>query len=182
MEDHGINDFRTVEKYRLGYVADPLPGDEGFHGRIAIPYLSKTGVVNIKFRRIGEQGPKYLYHPGQKHRLYNTNVYHTAEHTIGLCEGEIDAIVATERLRVPTMGIPGSKAWQGNASSWRPIFKDFRRVFVFADGDDAGSNLASEVAESLGFRARVVQCDPGFDVASTVTKGDLDRLQQLIKE
>lgn len=179
LTDHGINEWEIVAKYQIGYVAEPLPGDESFRGRLAIPYLMPKGTASIKFRRIGEHGAKYLYHPGQKHRLYNVRAYHEAEHVIGITEGEIDAIVATERLGIPTVGVPGSKGWSQNGSIWRPVFKDFRRVWVFADGDDAGTGFASEVAESIGDRARIVQCDPTMDVASQVAQGDIDKLRRL---
>lgn len=182
LTEHGIGEYAIASKYRLGYVAEPLQGDQYYAGRLAIPYLSRSGPVSIKFRRLGDHGAKFLYHAGQKHRLYNTTVYHEADSTIGICEGEIDAIVATERLGIPTLGIPGAKAWQEKANIWRPIFKDFRRVWVFADGDDAGMGLASDVAESLGWRARIVQCDPGEDVSSTVASGRADSLRKLIEE
>jgi DNA primase len=176
LTSHAINDKSIVAKYELGYVAEPLPGDEMYHGRLAVPYLSRNGVVSIKFRRLGETGTKYLYHKGQRPRLFNTIAYFEADDTLGLCEGEIDAIVATERLGVPTIGIPGVDTWMEQADSWKPIFKDFRTVLMFADGDDAGHNLADAVSESIGTRLRVVACTPGQDVASTVASGDFDHL------
>lgn len=182
LTEHGIGDYAIAAKYRLGIVAEPLPGDQSFRGRLAIPYLSKSGPVSIKFRRLGDIGAKYLYHPGQKHRLYNTAACEDAEHVIGICEGEVDAIVATERLDIPTVGIPGVSAWKENGRIWNPIFKDFTRVFIFADGDDAGTGLATEVAESLGWRARVIQCEPGEDIGSMVAAGRADILKELIKE
>jgi DNA primase len=182
LTDHDIYEWPIVAKYRLGYVADPLPGDDMFVGRLVIPYIRRDGVVSIKFRRIGDEGAKYLYHPGQKHRLYNPEAAHVAQHSIGITEGEVDAIVATERLGLPTVGVPGSKGWAQNSGIWTPIFKDFKRVIVFADGDDAGYDFASEVAESIGQRARIAKCDQAMDVASQVATGDVDRLKYLIRE
>lgn len=149
---------------------------------LAIPYLSRAGTVAIKFRRLGDTGPKYGQHHGQKNRLYNAPAYFQAGESIGLCEGEIDAIVATERLDIPTMGIPGADSWSKMSAVWGPVFKDFRTVFVFADGDDPGKRLAGDVAESLGWRARIVTCDPEEDVASMVAAGNKDKLRGLAKE
>lgn len=182
LTERGIGEYEIARKYRLGYVETPLQGDEHFRGRLAIPYLTRSGPASIKFRRLGHHGAKYLYHPGQKVRLYNSEVANEADGVIGLCEGEIDAIVATERLGVPTMGVPGVEVWERMARVWSPIFKDFTRVWVFVDGDDAGKRLANDVAESLGWRARVVQCDSGEDLGSTVASGNGDALRKRIAE
>lgn len=177
MTNHGIGEYWVADKYRLGFVADPLPGDERFKGMLSIPYLTGRGVRAIKYRRLANgDGPKYTQHQGQKPRLYNSDAFFRADNSIGLCEGEIDAIVASERLGIPTMGIPGSNIWSQMAQYWTPIFKDFRTVFVFADGDDAGKSLAGDVAESLGWRARLVYCEPGEDVASMVVAGLAEKL------
>lgn len=181
MTEHSIMDPAVVDKYQLGYVAEPLPGDEMYVGRLAIPYLGKGGVASIKFRLLEGSGPKYLHHKGQKPRLYNTQAYHKAHHTIGLCEGEVDAIVATERLDIPTMGVPGVDTWQARKDVWSPLFRDFRLVVVFVDGDDAGGRLGDDVAESLGTRARIVHCDPGQDVSSMTVAGHAVKLRQLAR-
>jgi len=36
--------------FHLGVVVDPLPGHEQFLGRVAIPYVTPSGVVDIRFR------------------------------------------------------------------------------------------------------------------------------------
>lgn len=184
MASHAITDWATVEKYQLGYVASPLKGDERFQGRLAIPYLTPTGTAAMKFRRLeGEGGRKYDQHHGQKPRLFNTWVCATADHTIGICEGEIDAIVATEKLGIPTLGVAGSDGWNEKTSEiWTPIFKDYRLVLVFTDGDDAGRKLGDAVGQSLGHRARIIACDPGEDVASMVVAGKASQLCQLARE
>lgn len=183
LAEHAINDFAIAERYQIGYVGEPLSGDERYAGRLAIPYITPRGVVNIKFRKLGDMsGAKFLQPHGAKPRLYNVGAYFEADHTIALCEGEVDAIVATERLGIPTMGIPGSDAWSSAAPIWSPIFKDFRRVWIFADGDDAGERMATTVAESLGWRARIVSCPKGQDVSSMVAAGKAADLRELATE
>jgi len=182
LTEHGIGEYWIASRYRLGFVAEPLPGDERFQGMLSIPYITATGVRALKFRRLSNgDGKKYDQHHGQKPRLYNSNAFYDANDSIGLCEGEIDAIVATERLGIPTMGVPGSSVWTQMSQFWTPVFQDFRTVFVFADGDDAGKRLAGDVAESLGWRARLVYCDPGEDVASMVKAGLGHELQAKCK-
>ena len=182
LDNHAIADAAIIDKYQLGYVAEPLKGDERFKGMLAIPYLGPTGTIAMKFRRLQGDGGKYAKHAGDRNRLFNVGAYFAADHVIGLCEGEIDAIVASERVGIPTMGIPGVDSWQARSEIWRPIFKDFRLVVMFTDGDDAGAGLGDAVAESLGRRVRIIPCDPGEDVASTVKAGHAASLRLLATE
>jgi len=186
LRDHGIT-FDIAVKYRLGYVGRPLAGDEGFAGALAIPYLSPAGVTSIKFRMLNGDGPKCLHHTGTRARLYNVNSYFAAEDAIGITEGETDAIVATEILGLPSIGIPGAEAWNPrNAEIWKPVFKDFSRVIVLADGDPPnertglrpGRELAKRITESLTWRVRVVECPEGFDVSSMVAAGRGEELRR----
>ena len=185
LTSHGIG-YQVALDYKLGVVATPLMYDEDFTGMLAIPYLTPHGVSAIKFRRLAAEGPKYMAHKGQKARLYNVAAYFAADDMIGLAEGEIDAISATERLGVPTMGIPGSEMWQANKGTWAPIFKDFRTVLIFADGDPInkqtglrpGEELAKAVSETIGWRAKVIQCPEGEDVSSLIASGNIGFLTE----
>lgn len=158
-------DFAIAGKYQLGYVARPLPGDERFQGMLAIPYLTPAGARGLKFRSLSQGGGKYAKHAGEKNRLYNAPAYFAAGNTIGLSEGEMDAIAATEHLGVPTLGVPGVEGWK---KPWRQVFTDFSLVFIFGDGDQPGREFAAEMAEAIGDRARIVQCPDHQDVCSMV--------------
>lgn len=182
-------DWEVITQYQLGYVAEPLKGDYPYTGMLTIPYITQSGVKALKFRRLTGTGPKYGQHEGQRPRLFNPGVYFTADTEVGICEGEIDAIVATTKLGIPSMGVPGVEMWAANAKSWVPIFKDFGRVWIFADGDPLmcmcsprcpaeclkpvrpGEQLARRIAQSLGWRAQIVWCPEGEDVASMVATG-----------
>jgi hypothetical protein len=175
LEEHGINDKGIVEKYRLGIVADPLSGDERFTGMLVIPYLSQRGgVKSVKFRRLSGEGPKMSQYQGQDARLYNTDAWFLEDIRIGLTEGEIDAICATECLGLPSMAVPGSEMWAAHERVWRRCFKDFQAVFVLCDGDQPGRNLGRQVASTLGWRANVVDLPDGEDVSSMVASGRAD--------
>jgi hypothetical protein len=187
LTDHGIFDKRIRDQYRLGAVFDPLPGDERFSGMMSIPYLTRGGVKAIKFRNIGGKGSKYAQHPGQAVRLYNVAAFFAAGEQIGIAEGEIDAIVATERLGIPTIGVPGTEMWTAHKAIWAPIFKNFQTVYVFTDGDPVdpktgrrpGEDLGAAIAESLKWRARIVASPEGEDVGSMVAAG---RAQELLSK
>jgi DNA primase len=174
---HGIFDKRIRDRYRLGVVGKPMTGDERFKGMLAIPYLSRAGVKAIKFRNLNGGKPKYAQHSGQSSRLYNVAAFFNAGDAIGIAEGEIDAICATERLNIPTMGIPGAEMWAANRAIWTPIFKNFTTVYIFRDGDDAGRELADAVSSSLKWRARVIDPPDGEDVGSMIAAG---RAQELL--
>jgi hypothetical protein len=190
LSEHGIRGIeqgRIVDKYRLGVVINPLKGDERFTGMLSIPYLSPRGVKSIKYRRLGElAGKSKMAAPkNQPLRLYNTLAYFEAGTVIGLCEGEIDAIVASECLGIPSMGIPGAENWIKYGAVWTPLFKNFQQVLIFEDGDPLqtrirngaevtvrpGEELAEAVSQSLKLKARIVTCPESQDVSSMVAEG-----------
>lgn len=172
--DHAIADSGIISAYQLGYVTKPLRGDERFMGAIAIPYLTPKGVVFMKYRNLGG-GMKYN---GSRMptRLYNAAAYFRAGSTIGITEGEVDAIVATERLGIPSLGVAGSEGWK---DAYTHLFRDFTQVIVFADGDESGRMFAEKVMDRIGWRARKVQCPEGEDVASMISSGRGDVLVKL---
>jgi hypothetical protein len=139
-------------KYKLGVIVDPLPGDEQHTARLVVPYLTLAGCRAVKYRCIQdhsckEEGhSKYTQPHGQEQRLYNALAYFGGHDTIGLCEGELDAISASEHLEVPTLGIPGATQWDKNGWYWSLVLRDFATVIVFADGDVPGRQLASKIA------------------------------------
>jgi hypothetical protein len=195
--NHGLdvkdNHVKTiVSKYQLGLVTDPINIDDArFEGWLAIPYITKAGIKGIRFRTLDPNAkPKYGQHAGQKGRLYNTNAYFDAGNDIGLAEGEIDAIVATEMLGIPTLGIAGSEMWVAHRKIWAPGFKNFSTVFVFTDGDPVnpltgvkpGEELGKAVQESLGFKAKIIPSPEGFDVSSMVADGRSEELIAKTKE
>jgi|SRR5215469_7002835 len=177
LTDHCLNRQDILLKYRIGYVAEPLPGDGRFEGMLSVPYLTPSGsVAALKFRNLGEGGSKYAQHAGQKSRLFNTAAWFAADDAIGLAEGEVDAIVATEHLGLPTLGLPGATNW--DARLWKPLFKDYRRVILFGDGDEAGRDMNDKIESEIGWRAMVVTCPPGEDVSSMARQGRLAELRE----
>jgi hypothetical protein len=157
---------------------------------LVFPYLTRNGVRSLKYRRLTEGKPKNLYIKGITHRLYNPAAYHDASGTIGIAEGEADAIVATEFLDIPTIGIPGVESWKPNRRTWAPIFKNFERVIMFTDGDEInpdtglrpGEELGKMIVEALGWRVKLVKCPIGEDVSSMVASGREKELLEKVKK
>jgi DNA primase len=134
---------QLIVKYKLGLCDDIHPG------WIAIPYLREPhGVTWFNYRNLTGSGQKYMA-PGNKH-LYNTKVLDEADATgeIAIAEGEFDALAATELCGIPTVGVPGATQWTGN-KHWRELFVGYQRVWVLADPDEAGLQMATAILESL---------------------------------
>jgi hypothetical protein len=175
---------RIVTRYQLGLVTEPLKGDDRFSGFMSIPYLSDHGPKAIRFRNMGDGKPKIAQHHGQLNRLYNTAAYFRAGDTIGISEGEVDAICATERLGIPTLGLPGADSWTSSRNVWSGIFKNFIRVYVFTDGDKInektglrpGEEMGKAIQEDLGYRCKIIASPEGHDVSSMVASGRASEL------
>jgi DNA primase len=160
----------------LGYVDTPLPGHELYRGRLAIPYLTPAGVVDIRFRAITGDGPKYLSLPGVRPGLYQASVTLEAGSCIAVCEGELDALILYRTCGIPAVGVPG-------ASAWRPVFErvldGFERVLVIGDGDTAGRRFAARVSAALpgGVAVRVPE---GMDVNDLYCAGGREGVMDFI--
>lgn len=184
LKSHAI-DPEIAGKYSLGYVSRAPRGEERFQGTLAIPYITRNGIVGIKYRCVikdcnhRQHGGKYMQPHGQASRLYNSRAFFDASDDIGMAEGEIDAIAATEHVGLPTLGMPGAEQWQGHRTIWKIALKDYDMVVFFADGDEAGTKCGRTVTEDLGPKhGRLVRCDDGEDVASSVVKGRVDDLRE----
>jgi DNA primase len=154
--------LEIAKRIRLGVVADPLPGQEQFINRLAIPYLTPTGVVDVRFRSMGPEEPKYMGMAGTSTRLYNVNALHTAGNFIAVCEGEIDAITLRYSCGIPAVGVPGANAWKRH---YGRLLADFETIYVFADGDQPGSDFAKSLSKEFN-SVIIMQMPDGEDVNS----------------
>jgi hypothetical protein len=164
-----------VEAFKIGYVRDPIPGHEQYRGMLAIPYIRQNAlktwsVVTMRFRRIGDSGgTKYRTMPGDPPRLFNTVDAVRNEDEIAITEGEMDAIAASIN-GIPAVGVPGAEIWK---SHFTDVFLGYERVWILADGDDAGLRFANTVAGLLG-NAVIVPMDSGHDVNSMVSNHGIE--------
>lgn len=184
LKSRGLSTRHIAEAYGLGVVAEPLPGDEEYTGRLVLPYWTLDGIRGIKYRcaeahSCKEHGhPKYTQPHGQSQRIYNAPAYFSGRDYIGVAEGEIDAITATVHLDIPTIGIPGASQWKSSGWHWQLVLRDFSHVIVFGDGDKPGKDLATEICADAGPSGRLVLCPEGHDVNSMFLDGRGDELRR----
>lgn len=151
---------------RLGVVTEPEPGHEAFIGRLSIPYITKTGVVDIRFRALNPAvEPKYMGMAGTDTKLYNVLDIERAGDWIGICEGELDTLTMSRMVGIPCVGVPGANSWKKH---YTRLLADFERVFVFADGDQPGKEFANSLSRELP--CTIITFGDGEDVNSTYTK------------
>ncbi len=146
----------------LGVVAEPEVGHEAFIGRLSIPYITKTGVVDLRFRSLNPAvEPKYMGMTGAETKMYNVLDVERAGDYIGVCEGEIDTLTISRCVGIPCVGVPGANSWKKH---YTRLLADFERVFVFADGDQPGTEFARSLARELP--VTIIQLPDGQDVNS----------------
>lgn len=178
--ERGINGT-MAQRYRLGHVAQPIPGWESYVGRLSIPYLSPSGeVLDIRFRLLHDGDFKYLGRPGVTPRLYEARSLAAGGPLAVIAEGEMSALVTGYFLQVPTVGVPGVQAWVSREHDhWPRCFDGFDRVLVLCDGDQPGRDLGKAIAQSLE-QAVVIHMPDGEDPDSVVLKYGADELRRMV--
>ncbi|ATW69352.1 DNA primase [Streptomyces phage Manuel] len=174
-------DLAAAHSAGLGVVRNPLPGQEHLVGRLAIPYMTGAGCVNMNFRCMkphsckDEKHGKYQHWQGLSSNLYNVQALDGAGTAIAIAEGEIDALSST-LAGIPCVGIPGATKWEDH---WNLVFEDFTRVYVWQEGDEAGKKFADRVV--METNAIRVALPDGQDVNSLWTASGADALRQRIR-
>lgn len=175
LERRGI-DLTVASGNLLGLVVEPDPSHVQYTGRLSIPYITPTGVVTMRFRCLEhhvdmkcEGHGKYESPSGEETRLYNVNALHEDTDIIGICEGELDALVATA-AGLPSVGMPGINNWK---PYYYRLFEDYEKVILLGDGDTAGRSMVATLAHNMrnGVRRPLPE---GYDVSSYVTEYKAD--------
>ena len=147
---------------RFGVVEEPEVGHEAFQGRLSIPYITKTGIVDLRFRSLNPAvEPKYMGMTGVETKMYNVLDIDRAGDWIGVCEGELDTITLSACVGIPCIGVPGANSWKKH---YTRLLADFERIFVFADGDAPGREFAASLSRELP--VTTVSLGDGEDVNS----------------
>lgn len=145
-------ELEVARSVGLGVVRDPIPGHDGLEGRLAIPYLTPSGPVNMNFRcmldhNCKEHGhQKYMTWSGLETTLWGVQFLAQAEDYIAVAEGEIDAL-SSNIAGVPCVGISGAEKWKDH---WNNVFEDFTRVYVWQEGDEAGKRFGDMLVREVG--------------------------------
>jgi DNA primase len=175
LAERGIT-LEQATRARLGVVLEPLTGHENYTNRLAIPYVTRSGVVDLRFRSMDLSEPKYMGLTGATTHLYNVGAFFRASSYISICEGEIDTITLDMACGIPSVGVPGVNNWKKH---YTRLLQDFEKVFLFADGDSAGTDFAKHLAKELP-NLVIVQMPDGEDVNSIYLKHGVDFFQQKI--
>lgn len=156
-------DPETAQRFRLGYVLEPFSEThEQYAGRLVLPYLTRAGVVALRFRGLGEEDPKYLQPKGTTPWLYNVGALYNSPPVVAICEGELDALTCHAYGGIPAVGLAGVNAWK---KPFARCFDSAQKVLLVGDGDAAGMGMAERLAQILPHS--VEACMPaGTDVNS----------------
>lgn len=165
----------VVDGSLLGLVTDPDPSHARYEGRLSIPFITPTGVVQMRFRCLENHGKeatcddlwhgKYEGVAGEETRLFNVMALHSDANIVGICEGELDALVAT-KAGLPTVGTPGITNWK---RYYYRLLDDYEAVVVMGDGDPAGREFVATLAPNVPGAIRRPFPD-GHDVSSYVVE------------
>ena len=170
-----VEEART---FHLGVVVDPLPGHEQYKGRLSIPYITPSGVVDIRFRSLHGEDPKYMGLVGAETTMFNTQACFVADEYICVTEGEFDCIIMTVKTQHPTVGIPGANNWKKH---YAKILDDFDTVIVLADGDAPGLEFGKKISRELG-NVNIISMPDGEDVNSMIIKEGSEWLDERIRK
>lgn len=161
----------TAVLARLGAVDEQLPDWPGLETNgnyLSLPYLTRSGVVDIRYRCIrehdckSEKCGKYLTRTGQPTRIYGVGHLVDAGTSICVTEGELDSLILCQ-LGYPAVAFPGSRTWKAH---YRRLFEDFHRIVVFADGDNDGVAFGEQWSKMFPRSVEVAQMDKQEDVNS----------------
>ena len=168
--------METARLARLGVVVEAEVGHEAYQGRLSIPYVTKTGVVDLRFRSLNPAvEPKYMGLTGADTKMYNVLDIERAGDFIGVCEGELDTLTMSSCVGIPCIGVPGANSWKKHDTR---LLADFERVYVFADGDQPGKEFATSLARELP--VTIVQFPDGEDVNSFYISNGAEAIRQKI--
>lgn len=165
----------TAAGFRLGVVADALPGFERFSGMLCIPYLTPDGrPLSVRFRCLERHEHREHFHgkynslTGEPSRVFNVGgIVNNRTDELHITEGEFDAMILNQ-AGLPAVAIPGAQAWRPHH---RRMVAGFSRVWVWGDPDEAGAQFNEKVRQSVRV-ARVVRLarDDG-DVSELYARG-----------
>lgn len=161
LESRGISQA-VAQAVSLGVVMEPEPGHEQYAGRLSIPFITKSGVVDIRFRSLNPAvEPKYMGLTGAETKMYNVLDVERAGDYIAVCEGELDTLTLSKCVGIQSVGVTGANAWKPH---YTRLLADFSRVFIFADGDQPGRDFANALTRELP--VTMIQLPDGEDVNS----------------
>lgn len=176
----------TADRFRLGVVSSDCPETfKRYIGRLSIPYIDKAGVYGFKFRCLAHANckehdcEKYLNPSGQEVGVFNILATDDdRSDTLHVCEGEMDAIILSQHVDAPVIGLPGAKAWK---DWWHCHLMGFEYVLHWQHGDRAGRELGKKLRE-ICRNCEIVELPANEDVGSLMSMWGPEKVLKLIEE
>ena len=184
LKDRGISE-EVAALYSLGTVTEPMNGHELHVGWLSIPYITAMGVcVGFKFRRLDDGKPKYGQPVGATTHLYNVSDITKRSSKIVVCEGELDTVLVSGVLGLPSVGCPGVANWKPH---YPRLLNGYDTVYIAADndipkeegGDNPGHLFAKRVASEV-MNATIVTLPPGMDITDYYLQNGYDETRRLL--
>lgn len=119
---------------------------------ISLPVYTPLGdLEGNKLRQFPSLGKLKLWEQSKtKAQLYGLHIISTHPHLgrdiVVVTEGELDALAVISQGYPAVSGTNGAMTWQ---ASWNTHLKDYEKVYIVLDNDDAGQKGARKIAESL---------------------------------
>ena len=159
----------TVKEAGFGQCSTAISGQEYLQGRLVIPYIGPKGnIYNLRFRCMEHEdckaegcNAKYMSLPGYPSRVYNVRALVSADDSIHVTEGELDA-VTLGACGLSAVGVPGVENMPAHFPRMLAGFSD---VTLWADADEAGRRFAGTFTKAVP-NARVMALPAGEDVNS----------------
>ena len=184
LEGRGISE-EVAALYSLGTVTEPMNGHELHVGWLSIPYITAMGVcVGFKFRRLDDGKPKYGQPVGATTHLYNVSDITKRSSKIVVCEGELDTVLVSGVLGLPSVGCPGVANWKPH---YPRLLNGYDTVYVCGDndipkepdGDNPGQLFSKRVASEV-MNATIVTLPPGMDITDYYLQNGYDETRRLL--
>ena len=171
----------TLDDFKIGVMDNPSCGFEEYGGMICIPYLGAGGtVLGIRFRCPNNHDCKALKHPKYMSmhksatRMFNVRDIVAAKDTICIAEGEFDAMILSQ-IGFRAVAMPGVDTFKYRHAK---MLGGFKKVYIFADPDEAGRKMTSTIMKYLP-NARPVRLLEG-DVTETFLNSGADGITKLM--
>ena len=155
-------------------------------GKLAIPYLTRDGVVSAVQYRLALTGDnRFKWRSGDKPILYGLwriSEWDTTD-TLYLCEGTTDCW-SMWSADLPALGIPSASTWK---PEWWNELHGFQRIVLIPDTDSAGAKLVEKLSQTvpmeLSSRVYVLRLPDGVKDVNELWKrenAEPERFQQAL--
>lgn len=170
LESRGI-DRETAETFGVGY----FPGKGSMAGRVVIPIQDEGGqLVAYAGRSIDETEPKYKLPAGFHKSAVLYNLHRVTAQEVIVVEGFFDCMRVWQSLHPFVVALMGNSL---SPAQERLLVKQFRKVTLLLDGDEAGRSGSAEISQRLVRRVFVRIIDvPEGKQPDSMTAEEIDCL------